>query len=78
MGPSEKGLTQDGGAGPIFFNAYIYFLLKRLHIVREAMGFKTDLVSAFEDDMKAHTTSLVALGIVALTSKSLRTWLICS
>lgn len=46
-------------------------LLEILNFAGDVMALKTDLVFAFADDLKAHTTSLVALIIVAAILKKL-------
>lgn len=61
-----RGLTHGVGSSPELFIVFLDVLLGRLKFLSEALGPPKYLVTAFEDDIKAHTDSILNLGIVTM------------
>lgn len=57
----RRGLTKGGGEIPELFIVFLDALLHRLRIVSDALAIPTDLVTAFADNIKAHTRSILNL-----------------
>lgn len=67
----RRDLTQGGYTSPEMFAIYIDPLLRRVWLLQVALRHKTDVVTAFADDLKSHTSSVFFL---ALTLRLFAEW----